>query len=63
MWCFSLAAFNLFFVFDFQQFDYDLYGPDFPFWGFVKLPNYVDVCLSPNSGSFQPLYLQIFFVP
>lgn len=30
---------------------------------FVKLHDYVEVYLSPNSGCFQPLYLQIFFVP
>lgn len=30
--------------------------------GFARLLDYVNVCLLPNSGSFQPLCLQILFV-
>lgn len=65
MCCFSPATLKFFFIFDFQQFDYDVDGPGFLWFilcGFAELLDYINVCPSPNVGRFQPLCLQICFV-
>lgn len=61
---FSPATLNLFFIFDFQRFDYDVGGLDFPWFilcGFAEF-DCKNVCRSPNVGCFQPLCLQIWFL-